>query len=506
MTGKDDSTVEAPKAPSAICLSAPNGQTAWGFEAFAEDIAKTSVRRLFKPWLDEDFATLAEALRGPNDADAEISKEEEEEEEEDVGDEHGIQHENIRMDVSKAEECLRQYLLGLHDYIRKYMYEHLPTLKWLSAAIWFQFSYPATWDLTTQKRFKRIVESAGFSQGKKHRVSALSLNEAEAAMVSFFVEETRRSAGETILTADLGGCTTDMSTFEITGDDGKKVALQVSDSDARYNGSLKIDGAIRRELYPTIQQEIATMSAFRHLSAGEKKRHAQAEVRRILREERNYITAKHGFKPDTKTCKVLLGLKNQKGEPVSKLKVDLIKALRKALNEQCDAVWSQIEGQIEAQPKPDSLGCLVLTGGVSNNKYIQARLRKEANENYHQTEVMVPETPELAVSRGLVHETLESINRCSVFRYESSFFYGVVVSTENNMPTKLVSKGKVISTKDFKKKKSVTLPTMSHDTKIWLVRWSEKNGPRNNEEVGCLTEDLPALWTWKSDIWQGSDD
>ncbi|KAL3298400.1 hsp70 family chaperone [Colletotrichum asianum] len=142
-------------------------------------------------------------------------------------------------------------------------------------------------------------------------------------------------------------------------------------------------------------------------------------------------------------------------------------------------MWKQIERHLDYEPNASEVNCLVLTGGLSNNKYVQSFFKEKVQESSRTFgDVVTAEKSELAVSKGLVFDALESINRGGLFRYETRYFYGIAAYDSNGKVevTKFLDKGKVVDIKDFSRKEDVKFELVDGsiaDLKLqWM--WSSK--------------------------------
>ncbi|KAI8299226.1 hypothetical protein K4K61_010822 [Colletotrichum sp. SAR11_59] len=169
-------------------------------------------------------------------------------------------------------------------------------------------------------------------------------------------------------------------------------------------------------------------------------------------------------------------------------------------------MWKQIERHLDYEPNASEVNCLVLTGGLSNNKYVQSFFKEKVQESSRTFgDVVTAEKSELAVSKGLVFDALESINRGGLFRYETRYFYGIAAYDSNGKVevTKFLDKGKVVGIKDFSRKEDVKFELVDGSiADLKLVSWYQGDGKDERENqrriVGDLTKKLDASAPWKA--------
>ncbi|KAI8299883.1 hypothetical protein K4K59_001880 [Colletotrichum sp. SAR11_240] len=421
--------------------------------------------------------------------------------------------EQVGMNAKKARECLKKYLSGLYTYIKRALEDKLPDGKdWGSTTAWFLFRYPTTWSDVPQRRFRDIVMASSFAQEANHWVNALALDEAQAAMASVSSEQERMRAGHSILIVDIGGGTTDVNTFIVTKDDGKKVQLQpAKNPTGRKHGSVYIDARATKVMYPAIEVSVAKQEnpAFRKLAPEEKEKLVESSMVKALLGEQ-YMDAKHDFNLQEASKKhelmILIHANDSPNAASCKAEFEINRILKKNFDWQCGKIWKQIERHLDYEPNPSEVNCLVLTGGLSNNKYVQSFFKKKVQESSRTFgDVVTAEKSELAVSKGLVFDALESVNRGGLFRYETRYFYGIAAYDSNRKVevTKFLDKGKVVDIKDFSRKGDVKFELVDGSiADLKLVSWYQGDGKDERENqrriVGDLTKKLDASAPWKA--------
>ncbi|KAI8181355.1 hypothetical protein KHU50_002705 [Colletotrichum sp. SAR 10_65] len=411
--------------------------------------------------------------------------------------------EQVGMNAKKARECLKKYLSGLYTYIKRALEDKLPDGKdWGSTTAWFLFSYPTTWSDVPQRRFREIVMASSFAQEANHWVNALALDEAQAAMASVSSEQERMRAGHSILIVDIGGGTTDVNTFIVKKDDGKKVQLQpAKNPTGRKHGSVYIDTRATEVMYPAIEESVARHQnpAFRELSPEEKKKFVESSMVKVLFGEQ-YMDAKHDFNLQEASkkheMKIPIHANNSPNAAYVTADFEINSILKNNFDKQCRKIWNQIERHLDYEPKASEVNCLVLTGGLSNNKYVQSFFKEKVQESSRTFgDVVTAEKSELAVSKGLVFDALESINRGGLFRYETRYFYGIAAYDSNKKVevTKFLDKGKVVDIKDFSRKEDVKFELVDGNiADLKLVSWYQGDGKDERENQRRIK------WMWSS--------
>lgn len=114
---------------------------------------------------------------------------------------------------SETYSLVQEYLSQVYGHISGSIIKHLRRqvdVNWKDLVIEFTFSVPATWDASIAEDFLKIAHDAGFGREAGHK-AALGLTEAAAAVVSASELDIPFTRGETILSIDAGGGTTDLA-------------------------------------------------------------------------------------------------------------------------------------------------------------------------------------------------------------------------------------------------------------------------------------------------------
>ncbi|KAF4814305.1 hypothetical protein CGCTS75_v013436 [Colletotrichum tropicale] len=495
MKNWDGLLYETGKVPSAVVLHDQNGQTAWGFSALEScESPQYPVYSLFKAPIG-----MSDCSAGNARADSDTNGDEPQNEDptdshadadEDVDDD--FQPDQNIMNFPKAKACLTVYLEGLYAHIKKVLSKKLPTgINWKSMHAWFLFSYPTTWSPTAKDRFNEIVKSSGFGQEQNHWVDASYMDEAQAAMAFFSLQGSRPTPESVILIADIGGGTTDVNTYVVQDDDGKKVKLKVeTDATGREYGSVHIDSRIINTLRVEAMKSLKTSqnTAYDSMSLGAKRKAAETEVASFLGTN-NYRLVKHSLDYHSATGKMEkeklpLYLPSSRAAAAT-LKFRLDKILHREFEEECQKIWSQIEEHSRGH-LVGRMSQLVFTGGMTKNAFVRHWFddKVQKSPGSSKPEVIFLSEPELAVSRGLVHDAIESYKRDGLWLYKSLHSYGIVVyNTDGEVETKrkFLAKGRVIDPKKFREKQTIRFKSGAD---LRLARWDQKRGKANNDSKG----------------------
>ncbi|KAJ3944695.1 hypothetical protein N0V92_013602 [Colletotrichum tropicale] len=235
---------------------------------------------------------------------------------------------------------------------------------------------------------------------------------------------------------------------------------------------------------------------------------------------KDYLLAKYGVDNDSSTdqeerYQLYLG---RSSTPVATVKFQMHKALKKQLKKECESVWSQIEKHSEARAK-GGVDTLVLTGGMTKNAFVRDWFEQKVSRSGTTTtpigKIVFLSDPELSVSKGLVHDALESYKRDGLWMYKSLHSYGIVVYNScGNVETKkeFIAKGQVIDPKKFETKQTIRLKLADNvSADLRFARWDNENsnvdGNDNDNDsdndddgintVGFLTKELPTSTEWE---------
>ncbi|KAI8231019.1 hypothetical protein K4K54_000338 [Colletotrichum sp. SAR 10_86] len=433
------------------------------------------------------------------------------------------------MDFSKAKICLAAYLTGLYAHIKREFSREMSrelsrNAKWQSTHTWFLFSYPTTWSSAAIERFRKIVESSGFGKEKSHWVHASYMDEAQAAMASFSTDGSRPAPGKIIVIADVGGGTTDVNTYGVEEDDGKRLKLKVeTDPSGQYHGSVDVDYRVTKSVRSEIRNTLnaANNSAFKSMTLGSKNLVVINQATLALKRF-EYTATKHGIDRDSRTDhkeRYPLSLTTS-APPVATLEFKLYKALQRELRKECERIWQQIEEHIETL-KGGRVDQLVFTGGMTKNALVRdwfeekLESRKAGGSPKPIEEIIFSREPELSVSKGLVYDALQSYKRDGLWLYKSRHSYGVVVyNSDGQVETKrkFLAKDQVIDPKKFKEKQTIRF-RLADQVDLRLARWDKTNANENaaadtiNDDirtVGSLTTGLPTTTEWEVSVPAGS--
>ncbi|KAI8247195.1 hypothetical protein K4K56_011949 [Colletotrichum sp. SAR 10_98] len=124
-------------------------------------------------------------------------------------------------------------------------------------------------------------------------------------------------------------------------------------------------------------------------------------------------------------------------------------------------------------------------------------------------DVIFLQEPETTVSKGLVHDALESIKRDGLWLYKSLHSYGIVIynsQDEVQEKQKFLEKGKLVELKKFKGKQTVRFALADGGRPdLRLARWDIDNDDGSITPLGSLTDDLPDSTKWESSWGLGSN-
>lgn len=316
------------------------------------------------------------------------------------------------------------------DYL-KALYNHLklqlaPTLRyglWDHASVNFSFSLPTTWtDKNIVEKFRHITRQAGFGQRPNHTVE-LGLTEAEAAAVYVSTEAPGFfSQGDIALVCDAGGGTTDLSVLRIEDIKEKYLAMRQLDVvSGKTIGSVAIDS----DFADLVFEKLKAANGRNSLGMSEEQIDRLAWNASQSAEYQNFKCA-FGT-ADTEDMQVFSCCIRQlpyhytdvEGQ-VSKGCVHFDRAAFQTLfDKQIMKLFAHIDRQIERTERrlPNAMITqLVLSGGLGNSTYVQARLRTRYGKggdsgysNIQMMQVMVAPEPQLAVCKGLVQDSIQKM-------------------------------------------------------------------------------------------------
>ncbi|KAK7418607.1 hypothetical protein QQZ08_011191 [Neonectria magnoliae] len=326
----------------------------------------------------------------------------------------------LNITVGQVEQWLTDYFWQLYAHIKNSLETRLPLgTEWKAAKIRFLFSYPTNWGNETIRRFKRVIEEAGFGQSDgpssdPHKVEA-ALNEADAAMAYYFAESKLPNDGDHLMIADIGGGTSDVSIFLVKGYEGMSPKLFSKVASLCSNiGSTKID-----EGYETILRERLTLLPKPNIRDTNTATLATTIELRTWKmvQDPAFLEAKcrYGAKPSGTLTKPyfrvtvpLLGpyfSSSQLEIENGMMKFDKERLFKPLFDEQCSKIWKQFDEQIKkAFPSSDldeTKLHVVLAGGMGSSEYVKNFLvDKFRAEKAIVPQFAVAQEPQLAVCKG----------------------------------------------------------------------------------------------------------
>ncbi|CAI0651121.1 unnamed protein product [Colletotrichum noveboracense] len=503
----------AGKVPSAVVLEGPDGESAWGFSTRKyRDSPQHPVYILFKAVIGRYNDSYGDPFADSNaicdEKEGEDHLGSQAESDENVGE--VFRSDTKTMTFHRAKACLTEYLEGLYAHIKKELSMELPRgTDWHLIRAWFLFSYPTTWSATSIERFRNIVESSGFGHEKYHWVNASYMDEAQAAMASFCTgtDGSRPTPGKIILIADIGGGTTDVNKYLVEEDDGKRVKLRVeTDPSGRNYGSVHVDYRVTKNLRRQILTTLSSSDnpSLRSMSLDKKESVAEEQAGSILG-RKDYMHTKHGIDGDSplhqEECYPLSLTRST--DPVATLRFQMHGTLKREFKKECQRIWDQIEEHAETRPE-GSVDHLVLTGGMTRNVFVRDWFKGKVRDSQKTfkpiRDIIFLKEPETTISKGMVHDALESYKRDGLWLYKSLHSYGIVAyNSEGQVETKrqFLAKGQVIDPKKLKEKQTVRFK-LAHQVgaDLRLARWDNEDGDDSITTVGSLTADLPPPTEW----------
>ncbi|KAF6811537.1 hsp70 family chaperone [Colletotrichum sojae] len=365
----------------------------------------------------------------------------------------------------KAKTCLSRYLNYLYDHIRDTIQPQFDGV-WDSAYIWSVFNEPSGWEEEVIDYFEGAVSETNFRLEDLREIKFRRTNPSLLAMARVYGENRRlktpwrafanktrwlgtKSAvlvdneirwldtDQQILVAEIGGGTFDIALFAVNREGWRRRRIIRHRTIPTTTLTAIIDEQVRRNLVEYIQQE------FSHLSRLDKENCAQAEASRLI-VMKEYIAQKNDFNGVNDPA-LQLEIKDPNGQTVTRTP-NLTELLEPAFSGLCDQVWRDIERHLRAvrQPGDDRPRTIVLTGGLSNNEFVQRRLQERATNLSPSIHIFTPSEPELSVSKGLVWDTFDRI------RGKRRFW---------NYPTAtFLREGDVVDTNSWKKEVPLHIP------------------------------------------------
>ncbi|KAI0857525.1 hypothetical protein F4860DRAFT_353276 [Xylaria cubensis] len=352
-------------------------------------------------------------------------------------------------DSSEAERCVRIFLKALYQYLKEALRDHLPDQTWDQSKVKFLFSYPTTWDEETQARFSAVVKEAGY-QAIEEQLSMTSLDEAEASMMYFFSsarEDTLPKPGEHVLMADVGGGTSDISIYEVSGLEGRQPKLvRVVCDEGKYIGSTQVDEQCKNKLRPKVEdicrQRLQEIPNAQQLDEYAMEKFVDAAVLHI---EQNpvYTSHKHRYGKKAVDGRLqraefeLLFLdpaEPEAGKVSTKtsipIRIHREEFFEDAFRDQCAKIWDQCKSQMERLKAGQTVKHVVLSGGFGSSPYVMAKLSEKFTEYAKSQKADPPKVrqiadAQIAVCQGLVYDELRNIHGTGLWVYPAAASYGI---------------------------------------------------------------------------------
>ncbi|KAK7422975.1 hypothetical protein QQX98_001265 [Neonectria punicea] len=425
----------------------------------------------------------------------------------------------LSITVGQVEKWLTDYFRQLYAHIKNSLETRLPLGKeWKAAKIRFLFSYPTNWGDETIRRFKRVIEEAGFGQSDgpssgPHKVEA-ALDEAHAAMAYYFAESKLPNDGDHLMIADIGGGTSDVSIFLVKGyeDMSPKLFSKVASLGSNI-GSTKID-----EGFETILRERLALPNVEDANTATLATAVEVQTWKMV-EDPAFLEAKcrYGAKPSGTLAKPYFFVtvpvpskssSNSHPEIEDRMmKFDKEELFKPLFDDQCSKIWKQFDEQIKkAFPSSDLDEMklhVVLAGGMGSSEYVKNFLiDKFRAEKAIVPQFAVAQEPQLAVCKGLVHDALKEINQGGLFRYSAQAWYGIAKNNSFQSVEWFLKKDEEVrssATRDLKRllevddkgKIALQIVKTKEDVQVGLL--SKKSKHLNNDPivVGSLTDKLP---------------
>ena len=386
-----DGQVFATKAPSRVSYN--KGKTsvkAWGFQSNYDDTAEDVIKG-FKNRLDPD---LYNPLHWKGLLPGEIS-------------------------VDDAFRYARDFLSCLYRYVSMTISDQCPGFSLRKVEWAFTIPY-ALFKPSIRDRMQDLIKEAGFSTSYYHR-STLVVSEASAAIES--VRDRIPGDDYGILLCHAGGDALNVSIMQtLVRDDKSKESEVIAWSDNKPIGPAKLD----QELHEKIMDRLRA-SQLPELKLDDAK--LESMTRAML--SGNYRTYKHSLGTTTASSPhfyllqiKILGLSNTASDPAASIRDGLMefseKEIASLFDEQINALVPVVKSRIEKAKhifKNRSL-ILVMSGGFSNNKYLQTRLDQAfldydvlASDQGLVSQIVYPEDGVLSVVTGLVRCRINELNR-----------------------------------------------------------------------------------------------
>ncbi|KAF6820616.1 hsp70 family chaperone [Colletotrichum plurivorum] len=330
-------------------------------------------------------------------------------------------------DPEKTRTYLSRYLNYLYSHIRDTIRPQFGG-EWDSTYIWSVFNVPNKWKPEVIECFEEAASDTNFRLEDLRAIRFVRANPSLLAMARVYGENRRLKTLERafanmtrwlgsmsavlvdngirwletdqeILVAEIGGETFDTALFAVNREGWRRrhIIRHLTIPTTRIDGSDRIDEQVQRTVVGDILQTINYPAAIDADSdatnARVKCNHAQAEANRLVTLEA-YITEKHAFRGVNDNT-TQFEITNTNGQTVT-VTTNITEALEPAFS-------------ADRQPGHDRPRTIVLTGGLSNNIFVQRRLQERAETLSPPIDIFLPSEPELSVSKGLVWHVLDKI-------------------------------------------------------------------------------------------------
>ena len=315
----------------------------------------------------------------------------------------------------EVEKWYRDYLNKMFEYLAFKLGGELSGVAWENARVEFIFSVPTTWEpVPTVERFKVLVKEAGFGQHDRHVVT-IGLTEAEAAAVHVSTEAPGIfRENDILLVCDAGGGTTDLSVLRVTGTHNQAINLQQLDV---VFGETIGSAAIDYEFEKLVCERLERAHSVKPLPIDP----ADAAWEMMKSRDFQAVKCEYGAPDDTPLFSIAIpklshtysneemGIRS--GE-VTFQREDLQRLFDKQINKLLQLIDAQLQNLLRKFPG-EQVAHLVLSGGLGNSAYVQARLRKHyainSIPNARGISVRIAPDPQLAVCKGLVADRIRKL-------------------------------------------------------------------------------------------------
>lgn len=323
--------------------------------------------------------------------------------------------ENAPASMVEVEQWYRDYLGKMYEYLAFKLGGELSGVGWKDARVEFIFSVPTTWEpVPTVERFKVIVGEAGFGAHASHVVT-IGLTEAEAAAVHVSTEAPGIfRENDILLVCDAGGGTTDLSVLRVTGTHNQAINLQQLDV---VFGETIGSAAIDYEFEKLVCERLERAHAVKPLPIDP----ADAAWEMMKSRDFQAVKCEYGAPDDTPLFSIAIpklthtynneDARIRAGEMAFE-REDLQRLFDKQINKLLQLIDAQLQILYRKFPG-EQVSHLVLSGGLGNSAYVQARLRQHYGStslpNARGISVRIAPDPQLAVCKGLVADRIRKL-------------------------------------------------------------------------------------------------